>query len=432
MRAIGNILSNLPDRDTRNPILTKKLLNSLGDPDTKQRNILITGSKGKGSVSRMISKLLEVHGYKVGLFTSPHLVNFNERIRINGIAISEEDLIKYAHIIEPHVEVIEKLLPENVYIGPVGITSVIAMVYFLDCKTDFNVIECGKGARYDDVCMNESAASVINSIFLEHVPQLGNNIAEIAYNKAGVLKSSQKQAFIAEQQEDVFSVIRAAADELKVDLKVYGKDFESQNVRISSRGTNFDVKTVSRVYKDLQLLLLGRHQAKNAALAIGVVENFIGELYYEKVKSCLKKMTWPGRLEIINNSPLTVLDGCINRESSKYIKEILSEINKKEMVIIIGIPDDKDFEGVLLEFKQIAFKIILTTTKNQYLKFTNKQQCIASEMLGEKYLFEKSLDHAIEKAYEIISEEGMLLILGTQSLVREAKEFFNQDTTNLD
>lgn len=432
LRAIKNIDLRLPDSVTRSPELTKQLLNMVQNPDSKQRNVLVTGSKGKGSVSRMISKLLEYHGYRVGLFTSPHLVNFNERIRINGGAISDESLLRFAEIIKPHVDSIEKNLPDNKYIGPVGITSVIAMLYFYDNRTDFNVVECGKGARFDDVCMNESEISVINSIFLEHVPQLGRNLAEIAYNKAGIVKSTQRAVYSAKQSYEVGSIIEEAAKKLQIELKIYGYNYKSKNIRTSSEGTTFDLITDNNEYKEIRLSLLGRHQAENSALAVGVAESLIGKLEQSKVKECLEKITWPGRMEIVNRKPITVLDGCINRNSASYVKEIIKEFKKERTVFVIGIPDEKDFEGVLHEFREYAYKIIMTTTKHQHQKFSKQQLTKAYFTLKEKYLYIDTVDTAIRKAYEILADDDLLVILGTQSLIRETKVFFGQDTTNLD
>ena len=201
MNACGKIPKDLPDIKTRNPHLTRTLLNRIGGPDKKQRNILVTGSKGKGSVSLMISKLIEVHGFKAGLFTSPHIVSFLERIRINGNAISDTDFVKYANVLEPEVLEIQKQLTGAAYIGPVGITAAISMLYYTNQKTDFNVLECGKGARFDDVSMINSEISVINTIFSEHIPQLGKDLEEIAYNKAGIINSTQKYTICANSKK---------------------------------------------------------------------------------------------------------------------------------------------------------------------------------------------------------------------------------------
>jgi dihydrofolate synthase / folylpolyglutamate synthase len=431
MRAVKNIPGNLPDSETRHPIFTARLLEGAGNPDRIQHNILITGSKGKGSVSRMIAKLLEVHGYRVGLFTSPHLINFNERIRINGVAISDEELFKYANIIEPHFMEIERSLPDNIYIGPVGIAAVMAILYFRDNKTDFNIIECGKGARYDDVSTIRSEWAVINMIFLEHMPTLGKNLSEIAYNKAGIIKNGQKCVFTAKQQKGVMKIIEEECLKSETVLKKYGQDFSCRNISVTGNGTFFDIVTGAKTYKDLRLALLGRHQAFNAALAAGAAENMIGNLNINLVKECFKNLTWPGRLEILNYRPLTILDGCINRECAKYVKEVVEGINIDPVVTIVGIPDDKDFAGVIKEFSEISHTIILTRTKNQYLKFTGNQFDTVKKIIGDKLMFSDGIEEAIKKAYDILDGAGMLCILGTQSLIKDTKEYFKQDTLSL-
>lgn len=432
MKASPNIPSGLPDKDTRNPIFTRKLLDNLGQPDHKQYNILVTGSKGKGSASRLISSILQAHGYKVGLFTSPHLINFKERIRINGIAIKDEDLVKYANHIKPYVENIQQGLSDNTYIGPVGISAVIAMLYYLDNRTRFNVIECGKGARYDDVNMVFSRASVINTVFEEHMPQLGNNILEVAYSKAGVIKPSQDFTFSARQQSGVLDVIDNEANINKVKLLYYDRDFRCSEVKVTSRGTQFNVITKNNNYENLTLRLLGRHQAYNAAMAISVAENILKELDTGIISDCMKNLTWPGRLEIIGTNPTVMLDGCINKECAQYVSEVVQEIERRNTVFIIGIPDDKDYMGVVQSIEQLAGKVILTKTKNPHLKFEDNQYKKVKEVIGDKVSVTHNIDEAMDEARSIVSPEDMICIIGTQSLVKETKELFNQDTLDLE
>lgn len=431
MKALPNIVSGLPDKETRNPIYTRMLLDIIGKQDSKQYNILVTGSKGKGSVSRMLSSILQAHGYKVGLFTSPHLISFKERIRINGRAISDKDLIKYANHVKTYIDDIQESLADDHYIGPVGITSVLAILYFLDNNTDYNVIECGKGARYDDVNMIYSKASIINSIFEEHIPQLGNNILEIAHNKAGVIKPSQDFVFSACQKPQVLDIINNESKMNKVTLYHYDRDFKSDNIKLSSKGTHFDVITGKDRYENLNLKLLGRNQAYNAALAISAAENIIGKLDNDIVDSCFKKLTWPGRLEIISTKPTVLLDGCINQECVQYVREVIEEIGKKDLVFIIGIPDDKDYLGVIKSISHLGSRIILTKTKNQHLKFKDNQYRIVKEVIGDKVDFASNIDEAMDKAKALLTLDDMICIVGTQSLVKETKELFNQDTLNL-
>nr|HQI15534.1 hypothetical protein [Bacillota bacterium] len=142
-------------------------------------------------------------------------------------------------------------------------------------------------------------------------------------------------------------------------------------------------------------------------------------------------ITWPGRLEVINRSPLTILDGCINRECARHVREVVSEMGSKDVISIVGIPDDKDYEGVACEMYDISGKIIFTTSKNKHLKFTTAQMDKAKPMLGEKLIYEAEIEDAIETAYNLIGDDGLVCIIGTQSLVRDVKEYFKQDTLNL-
>lgn len=431
MNAIDKIPKDMPDMMTRSPHLTGVLLDKMGRPDKKQRNVLVTGSKGKGSVSRMISKLIEAHGFKTGLCTSPHLVSFLERIRINGNSISENDFVKYANILEPYAAEVQKQLTGAEYIGPAGITAVLAILYYLDQKTDYNVFECGKGARYDDVIRLHSEASVINTVFLEHIPQLGSNLPEIAFNKAGVINSTQRFAVSANQQREARDIIQREAREKGVRLYSCGQDFLCENISIERNGTYFDVITRNSKYRNIKLNLMGRHQAYNAAIAICTAEDLLEDVKEENVRGALECIAWPGRLEVISRSPLTILDGCINRECAKHIREVVNEMGNTDVISIVGIPDDKDYKGVVCGMSDVSRRIILTTSKNKNLKFTTDQMDKTKLMLGEKLIYEAELEDAIETAYNLVEGDGLVCIIGTQSLVRDVKEYFKQDTLNL-
>ncbi len=406
----------------RDPNFARELLNKIGGPDKGQRNILVTGSKGKGSVSRMISKIIEEHGFNTGLFTSPHLASFLERIRINGNAVSESDFVKYANILEPYAAEIQKHLAGTSYIGPVGITAAIAMMYYRDEKTAFNVLECGKGARFDDVSTIHSELSVINTVFAEHIPELGKDLAGVAYEKAGIIKGTQKCTVIAKQQKEVHDIICREACEKGVKLLTYGDDFYCENVSIAKDGTYLDVVTKNNEYRSIRLNLLGRHQAYNAALALSAAENLIGGIKKENVRQALDTVTWPGRLEIINKSPLTIVDGCIGRECAKYVREAVGRIGSKNVITIVGIPDDKDYEGVIQEMNDISEKIIFTRARNDFLKFTEEQTEKARSILGNKFLYEENIEGALNLANNLAGNEGLICILGTQSLVRELRK----------
>ncbi|NLJ41773.1 MAG: hypothetical protein GX352_09245 [Clostridiales bacterium] len=431
MKALPNIPPDQPDSLTRNPVFTRTLLDRLGKPDYKQYNILVTGSKGKGSVSRILSAILESHGYKTGLFTGPHLMNFRERIRVSGTPISERNFVKYTNHIEPYIHDIQQALPADKYIGPVGISAAIAMLYYLDKKTRYNIIECGRGARYDDVNMIFSRASIINSVFEEHIPQLGNNLLEIADSKAGVIKSTQDFTFSAHQNPEVLNIIIKETRDNSVKLYHYGRDFECSDIKVTPRGTHFNIATEKHKYGDLSIRLLGRHQAYNAALAISAAERILGKLNSDTIAKSLRKITWPGRLEIISRTPTVILDGCINKECSRYVTEVVKEITDKPIISIVGIPDDKDYIGVIQRISSISKKIILTKTKNRNLKFTDNQYGEIRRVMDENIHSTQTIDEAMDMAMSFAEADDIICIMGTISLVKETKELFSQDTLKL-
>lgn len=418
------------DTFTRNPHLTRKMLDELGAVDRLQKNIMITGSKGKGSLSVMVAKILENHGYKIGLFTSPHLRDYRERIRINGKAISETDLLDLANRIKPIYDEIEIGLPKYRYVGPVGATAVMAISHFYNYKTDYNVIECGRGARFDDVNQIQGFVGGINKIFLEHVGPLGHTIDEVAHHKAGLIKKPLKAVFSAEQSKYADLVLRYEARKFDIPFYSYNQNFSSYDIRLTNQGTEFCVKTKYGKYEGLSLSLLGRHQAENGALAIAISEYVLGKkLDVNILKDTLRGIRWPGRMEIIEKNPFVILDGCISRESMNQVKEIIDFLEFKKMTAIVAIPEDKDYLGVIEILKEFDCHIILTYADNDYLKFSKKQVEEARKISSIKFIenVADSLDYAKMHA----DENTLILCLGTQSFIKDVKTYYQEDTLNI-
>ncbi len=423
-------IPNGPDDFTRNPHITREMLDYLGAVDKKQKNIMITGSKGKGSLSVMVAKILEGQGFKIGLFTSPHLREYRERIRINGKAIKEIDLIAIANKIRPIYDEIEKQLPKHKYIGPVGATAVMAISYFYENNTDYNVIECGRGARFDDVNQIEGFVGAINKIFLEHVGPLGHSIDEVAHHKAGLIKKPLEAVFTAEQSKYADLVLRYEARKFNIPMYVYNQDFSAYDIRLTNEGTKFSVNGKLGNYEDLSLSLLGRHQAENAALAIGLSEYIINtKLNKEKLKKILANIKWPGRMEILEKNPMVILDGCISGESMNQVKEIIDFLEYKKMIAIVAIPEDKDYLGVIDVLKDYKCEIILTHAENDYLKFSDKQVIEAKKIYPVKFI--KNVRETIDYAKNKSDMNTLILCLGTQSFIKDVKTYYNEDTLNI-
>ena len=425
--------------------------------------VVITGSKGKGSVANMISQILQTK-YTVGLMTSPHIVDFCERFRVNGGKISDEDFIKYVSLIQPEIEAIDAAIPRDMCISPMGIQTYLALNYFEDEDTQFNIFECGKGAKYDDVNNVKHEYAVINSIFLEHTRELGETIEEIAQDKACVMSEDkehvipkdkvyavidrckdrniifgeQKCVYVAKQIPGVMKVIQERADRLGIPLKVYGTDFWAENICYTKEGMLFDVVIGKDRYEKILVPLLGEHQARNCALALALCKDVLehedlqkGEDDLEnedlqkeedfdliKIKENLSKLNWPGRMEIIGRDPVTLLDACINGASCENVLKVLKHLEIEDVVLVVGIPDDKDYAGVVRAMKNVASDIILTKSQNPHYVFTKRQQ----ERLAVDGIYAEWTEFVGDAINMAKKKDKPIVILGTTSVIGEVKK----------
>lgn len=407
------------DAGKRHPELTRSLL--------RQKSIapcvVVTGSKGKGSVANMISRIMQTN-YTVGVMTSPHITDFRERFRVNDTMISEADFCRLMAEIRPEILDIASDLPDSVCISPMGIQADLALTYFSEKHTDFNVFECGKGAKYDDVNNILHDYAVINRIFLEHTRELGDTLTAIAEDKSHVLTGEQKCVYFAEQEHEVLEVLVRRAEAMQVPYKIYGRDFQAENIRYTCSGMQFDVVIGQTVYPDLQIPLLGEHQAKNCALALAVCVDVMTDLYRESttfsmpaVRENLSLLHWPGRMEILRSDPFVLLDACINSASCENVKEVLRHLGIQNCTVIVGIPEDKDYAGVARSMKDIANRIILTRSGNPHYHFSQKQQeSLAEEGIGTRWT--DSVKQALTLAG---SCPDPIVILGTTSVISEVE-----------
>ena len=403
--------------------------------------VVVTGSKGKGSVSNMISQIMQSE-YTVGLMTSPHIVDFCERFRVNGGKITDKDFAEQMTLIQDEIENIDASIPEDVCISPMGIQAYLALNYFESQETQFNVFECGKGAKYDDVNNIRHEYAVINSIFLEHTRELGGTIEEIAEDKAHVITGEQKCVYVAEQNPSVLKIIQNRAECLNVPIKMYGQDFRAERIRYTKEGMIFDIVVGKKVYSDISIPLLGEHQAKNCALAFALCRDVLeNENLLEKkeklenqnlserkdksnnwnllkIKSNLSKINWPGRMEVISKEPFILLDACINEKSCENVIKVLRHLEIDDATVIVGIPDDKDYVGVVQAMKKAASSIILTKSQNPHYVFTRRQQERLREE-GIETTWTESVSEAIDLA---VKKDKPVVILGTTSVIAEVKK----------
>ncbi|WP_217596747.1 folylpolyglutamate synthase/dihydrofolate synthase family protein [Cohnella sp. GbtcB17] len=429
-------LPSAGDEQVRHPQLTRRLLDLLGAPDRGRRFVLVTGSKGKGSTSRLLSSLLSHIGYKVGLFTSPHLVDYRERIRIDGQAIGEADFVRLTRRIEPAWEEIEHGLDAAAYQGPVGVSLAVAVGWFAEQGTDINVIECGRGGRYDDANVLANEWAVVTAIMEEHVRELGPGLDDIVRHKLGIVKSADTRLYIGAQRADVLDAIKVelgtAGDRASGPngrAAMAGETFAAANVALSARGTTFDVRTERAVYRGFSLPLLGAFQADNAALAVQACEDIAGAaLDPATVAACFAGLQWPGRCEIVSRDPLTIVDGAIHRDSAAYLASVIRSLGLGEdarVAAVIGVPKDKDYAGVIETLAPIASRILVTRPDVSHLAFPQDALEVATRYCpggSEAYpLLADALDALLAGPLP-----DCILIVGTQTLIGNAKRLYGQ------
>lgn len=409
------------DAGKRHPELTRSLL--------RQKSltpcVVVTGSKGKGSVANMISRILQTN-LSVGLMTSPHITDFRERFRVNDTMIREADFCRLMAQIRPEILDIASDLAESVCISPMGIQADLALTYFSEKHTAFNVFECGKGAKYDDVNNIRHDYAVINRIFLEHTRELGDTLAAIAEDKSHVITGEQKCVYFAEQEPEVLEVLVRRAEAMQVPYKIYGRDFQAENIRYTCSGMQFDVMIGDNIYPDLQIPLLGEHQAKNCALALAVCMDVMADLCRKSktfsmpaVRNNLSLLHWPGRMEVLRFDPFVLLDACINSASCENVKEVLRHLGISNCTVIVGIPEDKDYAGVVRSMKNVAARIILTRSGNPHYHFSQHQR----EVLMQEGILTEWTDSVKQALNLANSFSDAIVILGTTSVISETEQY---------
>ncbi len=396
-----------------------EFMHRIGDPQKDFRSVHVTGTNGKGSVCAMIAEILRRQDLTVGLYTSPHLVDFRERIVVDGAQIPENDVVRIATDLKGEMEAMTAESSEK-QLTFFEFTTGLAFRYFIERKVDLVVAEVGLGGRLDATNVLHPEVSVITRIGLEHTNYLGSTLQEIAREKAGIVKEVTP-VITGERSPEVLSVIRTACSKKKAPLRALGVDFSISNVRQSLTGTTFDYSGTQRL-RSLTSNLLGRYQAENAACAIAVVEELASRgsrLSERAVREGIGSTRWPGRLDIVSTKPLVIFDGSHNPDGVKTTTSILGELGVIPLTYVVGCMDDKDAVGIMKLLAPTAARIICTQTKNKRALPAETLGRIAKEQYrGKVEVFERS-EAALDNALASIEGKGVCAI-GSLYLVGEA------------
>lgn len=393
------------------------LLLSAGSPQESFRSVHVAGTNGKGSTSAMIESILRTSGVTTGLFTSPHLVSFTERIRINGVEISEGEVIALA------AEVRE--IADAAGLSPTffEVVTAMAFLHFKRAGVQWAVIETGLGGRLDSTNVIHPEVSVITPVSIDHCEFLGNSMKEIAGEKAGIIKKNVP-VVCGPQTTEALAVLAAKAREKSSPLFGYGADFHSRMDSESFDGITFTYRGKSE-YRGLVLPLAGGHQIVNASLAIRTVE-LLSDRYPDlrcDVRGGLAAVKWPGRLELIREDPPVLIDGAHNPDAaavlSNHLKKMLSAY--KKIVLVIGIMADKDIDGIMRELLPVASEIICTAASyGRAASAESLSEHAAS--LGFASRKTDDLSGALSLAEELCGPDDIIVVTGSFYTIGETRE----------
>lgn len=335
------------------------LLYELGNPEKELNCIHITGTNGKGSTAAMLASMLKELGFSVGLYTSPYMEAFTNRMAVDGSDIAGEDLAGLVARVKPIVEKISLSDP-----GPpteFEVVTALAFLYFAAQKPDYVVVEVGLGGRLDATNVIRPRVSVITNVGLEHTQVLGDTIAAIAREKAGIIKEGVPVVTTA-VKEEALAVIEETARTKNAPLFLAGRDFFVTPGEASLLSQTFDYKSGDHTLYNLEISLAGRHQVQNAAAALAALERLPLSFDEAAVRRGLRKTAWPGRLEVFKEDPLIIVDGAHNPDGIFALRRALEELaGERPMVLVLGILADKAVEEILSLIVPLATKKLIVT-----------------------------------------------------------------------
>ncbi len=399
------------------------ILKRLGSPEKTFRCIHVAGTNGKGSIASTIAAVLQASGISTGLYTSPHLIHFNERFAVNGIPVSDDEIVD-AYLA---VKAADTGKRQATFFE---LATAMGFYLFALKKVQWAVIETGMGGRLDATNVLAPAVSIITNISIEHTDYLGNTLAEIAGEKAGIIKPGVP-VITGVTQDEALSVITRTAREKDAPLYLMGKNFSTTRITSSGPASRFDYQGMTLSLKDLNTPLPGNHQINNSAMALATCELLLipGQnnplppaISPETIRRGLATTKWPGRLEYILQNPPVILDGAHNLHAAENLARFLKEEGKApHLTLVLGILNDKPYKKMLEHLVPKADRIIFTRPKiNRNLdpkillklskKLTRVEMCVIDDV-------GKAVSHAIDTA----PKNGTVCVAGSLYVAGEAR-----------
>ncbi len=400
----------------------KSILNALGNPQNNFCSIHVAGTNGKGSVAAALSSILQESGYRVGLYTSPHLVRFNERICINNRQISDDAVVKsYCAV--------QKANHGNRTPTFFELTTAMALFEFSRQAVDWAVIETGMGGRLDATNVIHPALSIITNVSMEHRDYLGNSLAQITREKAGIIKQATP-VITAIKQRQAKSVVQRIARKKSAPLYMLGKNFTVRR----QRSGGFSYYGIENTWHHMHTALLGNYQIENAALAIAACELLNKDrtaISQKSIRNGLKKTRWPGRLEIVSEHPMIILDGAHNLIAARKLAEFLSDnLAQRPITLLVGILDDKPYKSMLKSLLSVCSRVIITRAKTNRALDTQRLFETAKKIIPDVTII-SDVAQAFKQAVAAADFNEVICIAGSLYVVGEAKAAIEKGLLNI-
>ncbi|HOW35456.1 MAG TPA: folylpolyglutamate synthase/dihydrofolate synthase family protein [Candidatus Omnitrophota bacterium] len=411
-----------------------RLLDLVGNPQKDIDIIHIAGTKGKGSTCAFTANILNSAGYRVGLYTSPHFNDYKERIRILGRggqekeglfegAIKERELCRLVERTKPKLEILRADADFGI-LSFFEVLTALALVFFREQRVDCAVLETGLGGRLDATNAAESIVCGITPISLDHTELLGLALKEIASEKAAIIKDRRQKVIVAPQEKEAEEVISKRCASFGIQPVFIGKDIHYSCSQNGIKGQIISIQGARDEYKNIKMQLLGKHQAANAAVAVGMVEalgEFGLKINSRAIKEGIGHTRWPGRFEIIKKNPFVVLDGAHNPGSCRVLAETIKDIFPgKKVTLVLGISSDKDVKGICAELDGIAGKVILTRADHPRAFEFNRDN--SRDLFSGKNISRMdNIQEAIQSALGMSEKNEVILITGSLFVVAQAR-----------
>jgi len=379
---------------------TSWLLKFLNNPQDNFKTIHVAGTNGKGSTAAIINSILIANNYKVGLYTSPHLINFNERIRVNGLTITDEEIISFMKHVEPAINEIKSTFFE--------VTTAMAFYHFNNNDVDIAVIETGLGGRLDSTNVVNPSLTVMTPISLDHRDILGNTIEKIAKEKAGIIKRGVP-LITASQVNNVSKILEKIVREKESVMHICPNP---ESVKLSSGGTTFEVNG-----NNFNTSLIGEHQAQNAALAITTIKLFNSNISYETIDKGLRNVYWPGRLQLVADK---IYYDVAHNENG--VKSVLNNLNRifptSKLYGLLCLKGDKEIDCIAESIKSQFEMLFVSTSKDGLLMQPEK---LSKELHNLKVInFPlNDISSSISKIKKVRKPDDVILIFGSHYIANE-------------